>query len=501
MALYDRNSFETGEAVNITPLTFLPKLESLMPPNLKEVCQSLTYLDTLSQGSEDPDTNDFRNELLTVAEGLWHRVTKDGTPIDWERLEEIFNYHVEVLFNTLSPQLRASHNHTVQNLAEQVLSPEAVEATLKTEVDPSLKKILAHVLKALKDKVKIKLSAKQLVQVLAACAVLSIPSDKIQFEAGPEIFHKSPTQPVVTQFQDTVDNIIAPAKDERIVNLMPPAELEMPTPDRPFELHETIPYPQTLVTQQRENGKKRVGINDRFENAMKIPEKRDLFYNMHNNGTLDPLVSVLAMVESNVDPHAESDSDAMGMMQDMGELQGAFGDPQTLIVLVKQGLMPNIDHKNYNRALSHGPTALIKFLQKEQKDKTPFWKSFLKSQAALIKNPQTGQLIAHFYIQSLRHQATKLTGIKDPQHLENQYITAMGYNAGMGNVRKLKRIMNRNEVEEFTTDSALRFLSQEKRPLAVELKKHTYNEARDYVARTIGMFEILAEQKAVAKTT
>lgn len=511
--------FKNFEAVTPQAFSFLSKLAE-KTPELADVCRSLSYLDVLTKNAQTEDALDLRHELLILAEGLQKRVFEVQLHDNLEWIEESQIQDIDRLFNSLPKDLLEKHNQTLQ----QLLAPVEAETEVPLDrpnnpvVEDLKTAITTDVLAVVKPeslpptlldklKSKAKLTPKQLLQVLAACAALSLPSDRIQLDPGPEVMSRLPektTQLVQHRVEEQLSfNFSAP---DPVVQMVAPAPLPEPSlQDRAFELQETIPLPQALVNEQRADSppgaKRRVGMNNRFANAMRLPHKRELFYDMHHDGRLDPLVSILAMVESNVDPDAESKSGAMGMMQDMGELQGAFGDPKTLALLTKHGLMPQIDNKNYQKALKHGPISLINFLKKEKTGKTQFWKDFLQSQARLIKSPETGQRIAHYYIQSLRHQATKLTGIKDPTHLENQYIAAGGYNAGMGSMRRLKGIMARHDIANFTTDTALTFLNQEKLPLGITLRRGTYDEMNHYILRTIGMVEIIEEQNTVALTT
>ena len=488
MALYDHN-FDTGEAVTAAPLKFLSKLEALVPPNLQSVCQSLAYLDNLSQKSEDPDTANFREELLVIAEGFQQRVLKDDTPINWERLEEVLNYDVEVLFNSLSNELREAHNHTLQTVAEQMLEPELVEETLQQSIDPSLKEVLTYVLQALKEKVKIKLSAKQLVQVLAACAVLSIPSDKVQYPEGPSVMARAPEQPTVVQVQDDVTQVIRPRAIDPVIEIAEPPQLQEPTVDRPPNLSQNAPFSQIIIDRETPQ------MQSRLDFVLDTPARAEYLQQLQNHPGLDPVVPIVGIIESNLDVNAVSQTGARGPFQDMGRLQGAFGDIQTLDDLINNDLLPNLENTKYNQAKAAGGFELQQFLIREQEKNSPVWRNFLTGQRNIITDPKRSAFVSHFYLRSLQDQAAENFGYQE-HPAEAMNLALMAYNGGMESLKDLRDVMASNGQTDFSSYSAGQFVNradfnQLMQSAGKQRRISKLQEATTYLGRAVALTEII----------
>lgn len=344
---------------------------------------------------------------------------------------------------------------------------------------------------------KQKVIGKNLVRALSVCAALSLPASEKQWPEGPAGAGASPDQ-LMASVQHLVEETAAPdwTKVEAYVPQSPPTALPEAEAGIPFERLQQTKYPVEVVANQAPD------IAHRLNFVLQHPERRALLKTLRSNPHYRHDIALLGIIESNLNPDAISHAGAMGPLQDMGGLQGAFGDPETIDSLARAGLLPEIDNPTYNRIinlLKRGVEiqrgTLLEFLKKERNQNTELWQQFLEQQKTLLTNPETAAHIADLYLDDLADKAlTQLPLNHDP--LEALNFAVMSYNLGRGHLHTLRRIMMLNGVYEFNTYTVLSFMDRD--DFAEILRKNNlsqlhnnYEEAKNYLARYIALQEIL----------
>jgi len=164
-------------------IKFLKNLEGRLEPGFNEISQSLFYLDALAGQAdfEDSDVQDFDQNLFDVAFKLQQAHLLGEINLNPDRFLELFLEEVETLFNAMPKSLQAMHNETLRNLNEVIETPEIPQIEAQAEeiaVLPAKEKIqLKKILALLKESSVV--TPKRLIKVLAACAALSVSSDKL----------------------------------------------------------------------------------------------------------------------------------------------------------------------------------------------------------------------------------------------------------------------------------------------------------------------------------
>lgn len=461
-----------------------------------EIKEALLYLESLVVQSDrdHPDVEDFALDLSDVARKLQTEYLHDRLNENAERLAE-----VNRLFETMPPETKGLHNLTL----EKLIAPEGSNNITTDTYDKSLpvsSDVKASLLQTLKSKAKLK--PKQLLKVLAACAALSLPSDKIQHPAGPEGMFQIPETlaPITEATRTRVNQHIwqEPAFEPPAV----PSRLVQPALDANFNLLRQAPYPIEIVNNETDS------MASRLQFVLNSSERRVLFESLRNNPEYRQEVALIALIESNLDVDAVSHSGAMGIMQDMGELQGAFGDPDTVEHLARIGLMPAIDNLEYNRIIQGHQSGiqmqrgtLLDYLIEQRNAGTEFWDRFETQQTNLLLNPETSAAIAHQYLEDLQIKAMQQLPINE-EPLEALNFAVMAYNLGMSHLHTLRRLMAEQQIIDFNTHSVLSFMDRPDfeailRDNNLSQLINNYNEAKHYLARFIALQTLIKQNHTI----
>jgi len=305
----------------------------------------------------------------------------------------------------------------------------------------------------------------RIAQILATCAVLTYP-ERLQIESGIQIWI-----PAVEGFSQSVSRqveiaILLPnvaSSEEIFPPIDSPKRPQEPVSDElPTEIFEPIlqpPYPIEVVEAEATE------MNARFESVLNDPERLALFESLRADPRFSPVVALLGVIESNLEPGAKSESGAIGPFQDMGGLQGAYGDLETVELLAANDLLPVIQNDEYNQILSHlnngvrmDRGTLLTFLINQRNANSAFWQNFVTQQTSLLTTPETAAEIAYLYLSVLDAKVRDEFEIEDP--LEAQNMAIMAYNSGFGNMRDLHRVMEASGETEFNTHSVLTFIER-----------------------------------------
>ena len=272
--------------------------------------------------------------------------------------------------------------------------------------------------------------------------------------------------------------------------------MQVPSQDEVFERLNRAPFPTEVVAKEASH------MAQRLQFVLDTPERRALFEQLRNNPDYRHDIALLGIIESNLDSSAISHSGAMGPLQDMGGLQGAFGDPDTIDHLARTDLLPQIDQPVYNQIISKLKQGirmqrgtLLEFLIAERDGDTDFWQEFITKQQQKLTTPESAAQIADLYLDDLVSKAMNLLPINnDP--LEALNFAVMSYNLGMGHLHTLRRLMTQNGIETFNTYTVLNFIDRS--DFRQILRDHNlgrlhnnYQEAKSYLARYIALQEIL----------
>lgn len=344
----------------------------------------------------------------------------------------------------------------------------------------------------------------KLTKVVATVATFSpLTGDKLQLGPGPEIW-----MPAVDAFSESVslkvETTILPRTDPVLVRhpLRPLPSLPDLQPEVEVAPFIGVNYPTEIVAQETE------GMAERLEFVLSQSHRRALFLALRDDNRHQNVVALLGVIESNLDVDAVSHSGARGPFQDMGGLQGAFGDPDVIENLAVHNLLPEIDHPEYNRILANlrdgvrmDRGTLLDFLSRERNANSQFWQTFLTAQRTLITSTHTAPEIAYFYLDTLREKAEASLNLSDPSEAMNFAI--MSYNLGMRHLHTLRRIMNQNGVSAFNTDSVLRFIDRADfqrilRDSNLGDLHINFVEAQQYLARYLALGEILRHNQLIA---
>jgi hypothetical protein len=275
-----------------------------------------------------------------------------------------------------------------------------------------------------------------------------------------------------------------------------PETLQTPSIDHPFELLKQAAFPAEVVSAEAPQ------MRERLQFVLDNPERKALFDQLRNDSRYRHDIALLGIIESNLNPDAISHSGAMGPLQDMGSLQGAYGHPDTVASLAAAGLLPVINHPAYNRIVNLHKAGtqiqrgtLLEFLKTERANNTPFWTEFLAQQRQSLVTPESSFEIADVYLNDLIAQAERSLPVNgDP--LEALNFAVMSYNLGMGHLHTLRRIMTQEGVSQFSTLSVLSFI--ERSDFRAILRKNNlgnlhnnYEEAQAYLARYMALQQIL----------
>ncbi len=475
-------NFDNCAPVISTSVKFLENLKLDESSGFQEIRNSLLYLDSLIQQADDdlPDVQDFAQLLFDLSSKLQSeysngRLNKNE---DSERLIECFQEEVNTLFNSLPSDIANLHNLRLEALAKAKTS--------------ELSSLLLG-----KFKSKATLIPKQLIQALAACALLSLPSDEIQLKSGPEVMARMP-ESLIQPVQQKVAAQLTPmrSRPRPSVNMVAPTPPPAPQIDIPFKLLKQAAHPVGVIANQAPR------MRQRLDFILNTPERRALFDTLRSDSRYRDDIALLGIIESNLDPTAISHSGAMGPLQDMGGLQGAFGDPDTLDSLAQAGLLPTIQNTKYNqiiKLLKRGVDiqrgTLLDFLIVERKNNTDFWKDFLVQQKEFLTDSASATQIADLYLDDLILKAQATLPINDDS-LEALNFAVMSYNLGMRHLHTLRRIMNLNGVSTFNTFTVLSFIERNDfkdilRQNNLSNLQNNYKEAQAYLARFIALQEIL----------
>ncbi|NCP67214.1 lytic transglycosylase domain-containing protein [bacterium] len=485
-------------------IKFLKNLEGRLEPGFNEISQSLFYLDALAGQAdfEDSDVQDFDQNLFDVAFKLQQAHLLGEINLNPDRFLELFLEEVETLFNAMPKSLQAMHNETLRNLNEVIETPEIPQIEAQAEeiaVLPAKEKIqLKKILALLKESSVV--TPKRLIKVLAACAALSVSSDKLNLPEAPDTFAVD-INTLSAPVTEAVSQVLVPTTvpPERMVS---PNTLSAPSPEDSFQASGTIAYPVEIVAAEA------AGMASRLAFVLRQPERAEIFETLHGNPKLRPVVALLGVIESNLDAGAISPSGARGLFQDMGGLQGAFGDPDGIDNLAVDDLLPQITNTEYNRIINNLKNGvsmdrgtLLEFLKDQRDANTDFWQEFLTEQRTLITSIETSPDIAFHYIESLQDRALATLHLSDPAQSLNFAI--MSYNLGMGHLHTLRRIMNQNGVSSFNTDTVLRFIDREDFHQILRNNNlgdlhNNYEEAQQYLARYIALDEIVRHNNSKA---
>jgi len=502
------DAFESNEAVEQTSVKFLKRLQLDEGSEFEEIKDSLQYLEsiTLKADNELPDVQDFALHLFDVAHKLQTEYLNGRLNENSDRLAELFQQELENLFNTLPPELRALHNLTIEALLKpKEAAPEVVENNIIEALKESIKPealeakeppLSSKLLEKIKSKAK--LSPKQIMQVLAACAALSIPSDKASIGEAPEGVYFTPEN-LSQQVSAAVETQIQINPTVPVTTSTAPEKLQTPAFEEPFELLKQAAYPSAVVSPETSQ------MNSRLQFVLNDPERRALFDTLRQDPRYRHDIALLGIIESNLDASAISHSGAMGPLQDMGGLQGAFGDPDTVVQLARADLLPQINNARYNQIINLHKRGteiqrgtLLEFLIAERNAGTDFWKEFLSQQTALLVNAESAAQIADLYLDDLVEKADRSLPINgDP--LEALNFAVMSYNLGMGHLHTLRRLMNLEGVNTFNTHSVLSFIERDDfhdilRKNNLGELHNNYEEAQGYLARYIALQQILHNQ-------
>lgn len=452
----------------------------------QEIRASLLYLDRLvSRGDQDhPDTLNFTETLFDVCHKLQTEYLSGRLEEDDERLLELFQQEINALFGSLPSELQGYHNLTLNILLEP-----------QPEIEPALEVTPELQLEITAAKAGKKLKPKNLLKVLAACAALSLSGSEKPSNHPEGVYFKPEALSLAIQAQ--VEAVVTlPAPLTQLERTAPPSALETPAAPEPFALLQQAPYPVEIVADQTRE------IATRLESVLSTPERSAVFEMLRQHPNYRSVISLLAVIESDVNPDAVSHSGAMGILQDMGELQGAFGDPDTVAHLASIGLMPEVEDATYNRiiALHQRGTELrrgllLEYLIAQRSENTPFWQAFVTAQEDFIRTPETSAAIAHQYLEDLQAKAISRLPIND-NSLEALNFAVMSYNLGMTHLHTLHRIMTLNGVTEFTTYNVLEFMGRPDfetilRDNNLGRLHNNFKEARDYLSRFIALQEIV----------
>jgi len=330
-------------------------------------------------------------------------------------------------------------------------------------------------------------------RILAACAALMIVPDRLQIESGIEF-----SAPQVEAFARTVNQEV-----EQIIKLPrfnddPVRSLITQTPslarplansDTPFVPTEEedamaqVDYPLDIVESKIE------GMTETLEYVLDVPESEALFDSLRADPRFRSVIALLGVIESKLDATERSPSGAMGPFQDMGGLQGAFGDLKTVEILAENNLLPVIDQAEYNQIRANLENdvrmdrgTLLTFLINQRDANSSFWQKFVTEQSVLLTTPETAAEIAYFYLENLKIQVRERFEIEDP--IEVQNLAIMAYNSGFGNMRNLHKIMTESGETEFTTNSIIAFV--ESRRLQAP-----HEQAQDYLVKFIALQTVI----------
>ncbi len=474
-------ALDSQPGYNQHALNFLKYVDVSENPALSNVKASLLYLESLTilADADHPDVQDFTIRVFDVAYKLQTEYLNKGLEQKTVRLAELFDEEIETLFNSMPKEVRGYHNLNLLELTEP-LTPEAKTVTAEKETNLS-----TALLNKLKDKVK--LSPKQLTQVLAACALLSIPSDEVQFPAGPEVMARAPETLSAPDVVEAVQTQVSNIKPLEII--APATALEAPQRDFPFQLDSSAPAPASVLDGQKEH------MRLRLQAVLNDPIKAAYFNRLQNDPRLEKILPIIGIVETNLDVNAVSESNARGAFQDMTGLAGAFGDINTLSNLIDHNLVPNLVDPGYRDARAKGGYALQQFLITQKEAKTSVWQNFLTAQRNLVIDPIQGALISNFYLQSLQNQAVQNFGFEEGSS-ESRNIAIFAYNAGMETVKDLSLIMKHAGISDFRTYTALDFVARSDfRSLARQAGEahriEKIEQGQEYLARALISEEML----------
>jgi hypothetical protein len=491
---------------------FLDYLDFAGQSEFIEIKASLLYLDSLVAKSDQdhPDVQNFSQDLFDISHKLQTEHLNGSLQERTQRMAELFQQEVNALFNSLPNEIRGYHNLTLQSLLthgqDDPSLKESVIDEIKALITPeNLAKAKSPLLSsALLEKLKgkAKFTPQQLLKVLTACAVLSLPSSDKQGHDGPEGIYYHPEA-----FSQTISTRVAEAiaintpTTETFQPPKAPETLTVPETDHPFQFLNQAPYPIEVVVAETK------AMASRLEFVLRTPERRELFETLRNNPEHRDVVALIGIIESNLDVDAVSHSGAMGMMQDMGGLQGAFGDPDTVAHLAAEGLMPMVEDATYNRILRLHQNGvriqrgtLLEYLIAQRSARTPFWEAFETEQAKLLINPSTSAVIANRYLQDLQEKATARLPI-DGDPLEALNFAVMSYNLGMSHLHTLRRIMSQNGISDFSTHTVLSFMNRDDfqqilRDNNLGQLHDNYEEAQHYLARYIAIQELVTHNES-----
>lgn len=476
---------------------FLKALEKQVLPEQADIYKALVYLGSLSEQvkAEELENMYFQQELFDLAANFQKLVLNPGLNENPVWSAEKYAEAITALFESMPAKFKALHNKTLASLSEALEADEPLKKPKTAE--PDFKKSKAAQIRRVFENKSIPYP-KRLAQVLAACAALSIPGDRLQLEPGLKVW-----LPEADAFSRTVsasvENTILPRLPETsslpsfttLPSLLPPeSQAEIP-----FTVPNTINYPPEIVAEEVD------GMASRLQYTLSIPERRDLFETLWGDNRFRSTVALLGIIESNLDATAVSPSGARGPFQDMGGLQGAFGNPDLIETLAQNSLMPTLENPEYNRIITNLQSGvrmdrgtLLEFLITQRDQNTNFWQRFLSAQITLITNPVTAAEIAGYYLTSLETKAATNLNLTHPN--EANHFAILSYNLGISHLHTLRRIMNQHQVTDFSTHSVLSFIERDDfrqilRDNNLGDLYNNYHEAQRYLARFIALENLL----------
>jgi len=479
-----------------------------LPEDLLPSAQGFIYLLNLCEAKlPESDTAPDDNEAFDVTQALIEHVDSflEVYQLGVESVDH-FESLLTSIYEDLPTALRNQFIADALKIEAEPMAENSVVDDLKASITPEAlaniqtKTLSPTLIQKLKSKAKLK--PKQIMQVLAACAALSLPSDELQKSDGPEGIYFTPeslAQSVKTSVAEQVNLQWTPLEPSPML----PAVEALPTPaeEAPFELLRQASFPVEVVAAEAPQ------MKDRLQFVLDTPERRELFETLRNNPDYRDVVALIGVIESNLDVDAVSHSGAIGIMQDMGGLQGAFGHPDTVEHLAAAGLMPVVEDATYNRIISLHQRGieiqrgtLLDYLIAQRQANTPFWQTFETEQAKLLINSESAAAISAQYLEDLQAQAMDRLPINN-NPLEALNFAVMSYNLGMTHLHTLRRIMAQNDVLDFNTHTVLTFIN---RPDFHTILRNNnlgqlydnYEEAKHYLARYINLQALVAHNNS-----